>query len=241
MEKRWEKDLSTYIHRTTSPDRRDTFESTQALGEQMLEFASIKNGDKALDLGCGWGKSLRPFIPHFRLSLGIDTSRENIERAKEAYKDYDNVSFQCGAIQDLELSAESVDLITSSLVLHQVKWDERDRLFDAVRRVLKADGEMVMADEIILFNPDTFPEKFDKVYRYLLEYTTPKEAYENHIKPYLQEGYIYTWQDMKENTPPEYWFYSIEDLISTLKDARLKLVDVHEITPFFGLLKIKRQ
>ena len=100
---------------------------------------------------------------------------------------------------------------------------------------------MVMADEIILFNPDASPEKFNEVYRYLLEYTTPKEVYENHIKPYLQEGHIYTWQDMKENTPPEYWFHSIEDLKATLRKVRLKLVKVQEITPFFGLLKIKHQ
>ena len=134
-----------------------------------------------------------------------------------------------------------MDLIISSLVLHQVEWNEQERLFETVKQVLKAEGEIVMADEIILFNPDASPEKFNEVYRYLLEYTTPKEVYENHIKPYLQEGYIYTWQDMKENTPPEYWFHSIEDLKSILKKAELKLVDIQEITPFFGLLKIKHQ
>ena len=64
-----------------------------------------------------------------------------------------------------------------------------------------------------------------EVYRYLLEHTTPKEVYENHIKPYLQEGHIYTWQDMKENTPPEYWFHSIENLKTTLQKVHLKLVE----------------
>lgn len=241
MEKSWEKNLSVYINRTISPDGRDTFESTQALSEQMFEFASVKNGDKVLDLGCGWGKSLQPFIPNFLSALGTDTSLENIARAKEVYKDYDHVSFQCGCIQDLELPAESVDLIISSLVLHQVNWNEQERLFEAVKQLLKADGEMVMTDEIILFNPDASPEKFNEVYRYLLEHTTPKEVYENHIKPYLQEGHIYTWQEMKENTPPEYCFHSIEDLKATLQKVRLKLVEIQEITPFFGLLKIKHQ
>ena len=241
MKKSWEKNLSIYIKRTISPDGRDTFESTHALSERMFEFASVKDGDKVLDLGCGWGKSLQPFVPHFLSALGMDMSQENILRAKEAYTHCDHVSFQHGCIQDLELSAESVNLVISSLVLHQVEWNEQERLFEAVKQVLKADGEMVMADEIILFNPDASPEKFNEVYRYLLEYTTPKEVYENHIKPYLQEGYIYTWQDMKENTPPEYWFHSIEDLKSILKKAELKLVDIQEITPFFGLLKIKHQ
>ena len=241
MEKNWERNLSVYINRTISPDGRDTFESTQALSERMFEFASVKNGDKVLDLGCGWGKSLDLFVPHFLSALVIDTSQENIAQAKDAYKRYDNVSFQCGSIQNLELSVESVDLIISSLVLHQVEWNEQERLFEAVKQVLKTDGEMIMADEIILFNPDASPEMFNEVYRYLLEHTTPKEVYENHIKPYLQEGHIYTWQDMKENTPPEYWFHSIEDLKTTLQKVCLKLVEVQEITPFFGLLKIKHQ
>lgn len=241
MEKNWKKNLSVYINRTISPDGRDTFESTQALSERMFEFATVKKGNKVMDLGCGWGKSLQPFVSHFLSALGIDTSQENIAQAKDAYKHYDNVSFQCGNIQNLELSAENVDLIISSLVLHQVEWNEQERLFEAVKQVLKADGEMIMADEIILFNPDASPQKFNQVYRYLLEYTTPKEVYENHIKPYLQEGHIYTWQDMKENTPPEYWFHSIEDLKATLRKVRLKLVEVQEITPFFGLLKIKHQ
>ena len=241
MEKNWEKSLSIYIKRTISPDGRDTFESTQALSERIFDFASVKNGDKVLDLGCGWGKSLQPFVPHFLSALGIDVSQKNILRAKEAYKNCDHVSFQHGCIQDLELSAESVNLIISSLVLHQVEWKEQESLFKNVKQVLKADGEMLMADEIILFNPDASPEKFNEVYRYLLEHTTPKEVYENYIKPDLQEGHIYTWQDMKENTPPEYWFHSIEDLKSILKKAELKLVDIEEITPFFGLLKIKHQ
>ena len=74
MEKNWEKNLSVYIKRTISPDGRDTFESTQALSERMFEFTSVKNGDRLLDLGCGWGKSLQPFVPHFLSVLGIDTS-----------------------------------------------------------------------------------------------------------------------------------------------------------------------
>ncbi|WP_373721658.1 hypothetical protein [Bacteroides heparinolyticus] len=44
---------------------------------------------------------------------------------------------------------------------------------------------------------------------------------------------------MKQNTPSEYCFHSIEDLEATLQKVRLKLVEVQEITPFFGLLKIK--
>ena len=65
MKKSWEKNLYIYIKRTISPDGRDTFESTHALSERMFEFASVKDGDKVLDLGCGWGKSYNHLAPLF--------------------------------------------------------------------------------------------------------------------------------------------------------------------------------
>ena len=241
MKKNWEDVLSLYVDWTISPDGRDTFESTQVLSDRIFDFASIKTGDMILDLGCGWGKSLQPFVSRFRSVIGVDISKENIARARAVYAQEAHVSFMNGCIQDLELPKNSADLIISSLVLHQVNRADWSKLFKAVAQVMKVGGEMIMADEVILFDPEAYPERFDEVYRYLLEKTTPADVYEHHIKPYLKEGHIYTWQDMKENTPPEYWFYSVEDLKSTLKNTGLELTDVQEITPFFGLLKIRHQ
>ena len=237
----WNEILSRYVKRIISPDGRDTFESTHALSRQMYDFTDIKCGERILDLGCGWGKSLQPFVPYFRSVVGMDMSEENIEKARVAYADRTHITFLQGCIRHLALPAGSADLIISSLVLHQIEWNDKRQLFDAVRRVMKADGEMVMADEIILFDPEASPEKFNEVYRYLLEHTTPKEVYEHRIKPYLQDGHIYTWQEMKADTPEPYQFCSIEDLKSTIKESGLKVTEVQEITPFFGLLKIRHQ
>ena len=81
MKKNWEDVLSLYVDRTISPDGRDTFESTQVLSNRIFDFASIKAGDIILDLGCGWGKALQPFVSRFRSVIGVDISKENIARA----------------------------------------------------------------------------------------------------------------------------------------------------------------
>ncbi|PIE84435.1 MAG: SAM-dependent methyltransferase [Bacteroidia bacterium] len=238
MERDWAGKLATFIKRTISPDGRDTYETTRALSERMLEFAGVQRGERVLDLGCGWGASMHAFAPRFASALGVDLSEENIRRARAAFAGDTHVAFQQGRIEDLTLPAGSVDLVVSSLVLHQVVRGGWERLFSTVARMLRPGGEMVMADEIILFEPEAAPEKFNRVYRYLLAHTTPRDVYESQIKPHLREGYIYTWEDMKASTPPEYWFYSIGDLDAALEGASLQIADIQEISPFFGLLRI---
>lgn len=92
---------------------------------------------------------------------------------------------------------------------------------------------MVFADELILFDPEAESERFNRVYRYLLANTTPKDVYEQQIKPYLTDDYVYTWQDMKANTPPEFWFHTLPHLQTKLHAANLVLREVKELTPFF--------
>ena len=97
---------------------------------------------------------------------------------------------------------------------------------------------MVFVDELLLFDPAADPVRFNEVYRYLLANTLPATIYEQHIKPYLVEGYTYTWQDMKENPPPQFWFHSLNDLRIKLSAAGLVLKEVKELTPFFGMLRV---
>ena len=75
----------------------------------------------------------------------------------------------------------------------------------------------------------------------LLANTTPKDVYEQQIKPYLADGYVYTWQDMKANTPPEFWFHTLPHLQTKLHAANLVLREVKELTPFLGLFRVTKQ
>ena len=84
IQNQWTKDLALYIQHLVSPDGRDTFESTPLLAEKLYELSSYKEGDTLLDLGCGWGRSLAPFVPHFKELIGVDMSVENLTRTESA-------------------------------------------------------------------------------------------------------------------------------------------------------------
>ena len=238
IQNQWTKDLALYIQHLVSPDGRDTFESTPLLAEKLYELSSYKEGDTLLDLGCGWGKSLAPFVPHFKELIGVDMSVENLDRAKAIYQAQPNVRFEQGKIQELNLPAQSVDVMITALALHQIPLEEFYGVCQKLHTILKNEGELLMADELILFNPEENIPLFDSVYRYLLENTTPKAVYEQYIKPYLEEGHKYTFEEMKENTPPEYQFHTLIEVETLLATAGFKVKEVVEVTPFFGFLKI---
>lgn len=234
----WNETLQVYVQHRVSPDGRDTFESTPQLTEALQVFATHKTGDCLLDLGCGWGASLQPFVGHFKELIGVDVSTENLQKAQALYAAQPQVHFLQGELQDLPITPYSVDLLISSLVLHQVPEEKQVALFCKIAETLKPEGEMVFADELLFFDPEADPMRFNGVYRYLLANTLPATIYEQHIKPYLVEGYTYTWQDMKENTPPQFWFHSLNDLQAKLSAAGLVLKEVKELTPFFGMLRV---
>ena len=241
MESLWTETLRLYIRHTISPDGRDTFESTPQLAKALQRVASRPSGDTLLDLGCGWGASLKPFANHFAHIIGVDCNAENLRTARQKYQEMPHISFMQGNLLQLPLPPGSVDLLVSSLMLHQVSDADQLALFQKIHSWLKDDGEMVFADELILFDPEAEPERFNRVYRYLLANTTPKDVYEQQIKPYLADGYVYTWQDMKANTPPEFWFHVLPHLQTKLHAANLVLREVKELTLFFGLFRVTKQ
>lgn len=171
----------------------------------------------------------------------MDCNAENLRVARQKYQEMPHISFMQGNLLQLPLPPGSVDLLVSSLMLHQVSDENQLALFQKIHSLLKDDGEMVFADELILFDPEAEPERFNRVYRYLLANTTPKDVYEQQIKPYLADGYVYTWQDMKANTPPEFWFHTLPHLQTKLHAANLVLREVKELTPFLGLFRVTKQ
>ncbi len=100
---------------------------------------------------------------------------------------------------------------------------------------------MVLADQLIMFDPHKDNEKFNDVYRYLLEATTPQGIYEERIKPFIQDDYIYTWEDMLKNTPEEYRYYSIADMQTEIEGSGLQIIKTKEFTPFFGMILIGKK
>ena len=80
----WDKTLEKYIRNLISPDGRNTFESTSALVQIILEKANIRDGDTVIDIGCGWGNTTKQCAALTKgLVIGIEPNSDNIREAQK--------------------------------------------------------------------------------------------------------------------------------------------------------------
>ena len=148
-----------------------------------------------------------------------------------------NIKYIEGAFEKLNYTGEA-DVVISSLAFHQVSQQYRATAIKNIESLLKKTGKFVLCDTIIMFDPKANPELFDKVYRYLLEKTVPQDIFTTQIAPYLQNDHIYTWEEMKEYTPEDSWFYSENDLRKWASESNMQILEAKEFCPFFGIVVI---
>ena len=77
-----------------------------------IEFAlkHIKPSDKVLELGCGYGRVLQKLIGRANKIVGIDTSQESIQLARELIKDNSLELYEMDAV-NLEFTAGEFDVV----------------------------------------------------------------------------------------------------------------------------------
>ena len=102
-------------------------------------------GKRVLDLGCGYGWHCRYAVDHGAVSvLGVDLSRRMLERARELHAD-PRIKYRRAAMEDLDLSAASLDIVFSSLAFHYVR--DFPPLVKRIVRWLRPGGDLVFSVE----------------------------------------------------------------------------------------------
>jgi ubiquinone/menaquinone biosynthesis C-methylase UbiE len=123
------------------------------------------NGKRALDFGCGTGRSTR-FLNNLGYdTIGIDISEEMVKKAREQDKTGDyHVTDRNGLSQ---LPKQSFDLVFSAFTFDNIPGIEnRIELMTRLRKLLKHDGIMLLLDstpelyknEWASFSTEEFPE-----------------------------------------------------------------------------------
>ena len=167
------------------PTKKELIEKLNLSEEKMLELtckrAGIKNGDKILDLGCGWG-SLSLFIKENYQNTKItaisnsSTQKVYIESKKEE-NDYKDLKVITANIVDLKVE-ENFDVIVSIEMFEHMR--NYEKLLEKLYGFLKPEGTLF----VHIFT--------DKNYPYFFELDNPR----NFMAKYFFRGGIMPSTDL---------------------------------------------
>lgn len=119
------------------------------LRKMTVDNALIKPGDTVLDVGCGTGEVT--LLAKTRTTngkvYGIDPAPEMIAvaQSKAARKKLE-IDFRVGVIEALPFPDASIDVVTSSLMMHHLPEELKRRGLAEIYRVLKPGGRLLIAD-----------------------------------------------------------------------------------------------
>lgn len=116
-----------------------TRKADKHLTEQLLQHLKpIKTG-KYLDIGCGTGNYTIELNKKGFQFIGIDPSKQMLEKAKQKSKEIDWI---IGSSENVELPSNYVDGIIGTLTIHH--WDSLKAGFSELSKVLKPNGRIVI-------------------------------------------------------------------------------------------------
>lgn len=119
------------------------------LRRTTVDQALIQLGDSVLDVGCGTGEVT--LFAKQRAGQGkvhgIDPAPEMIAVArKKAKRKHLDIDFRLGVIEALPFPDSSLDVVTSSLMMHHLPDELKRRGLREIYRVLKPGGRLLIAD-----------------------------------------------------------------------------------------------
>ena len=118
--------------------------------ERTLDVASLRPGERVLDVCCGTGSLA--IVAKRRVGAsgsvhGIDASEEMIARARaKAAERGREMAFAIAPAQSLPFPEATFDVVFCSLALHHLPDDARGKAVEEMRRVVKPGGRVLIVE-----------------------------------------------------------------------------------------------
>ena len=177
-----------------------------------------------LDLGCGFGWHCRyARQQQARSVLGIDLSAKMLARAREMTDDV-AIEYRQVAIEDLDVAAETFDVVLSSLALHYVEAFEQ--VCRKVYRSLVPEGQFVFSVEHPIFTARTAQDWW---------YGEQGERLHWPVDSYQDEGLRQT--NFLDHAVVKY-HRTVATYVTTLLDAGFTITGLSEPQPTQAMLEL---
>ena len=124
--------------------------------ERLIAVAAPLPGERAIDVGCGVGHTLRRIAPLVAFAVGADATLEMLQAGRESVVAAANAAFAQSDATALPFADSSFDLATCRLAAHH--FSDPAAAFRDVRRALRPGGRFVLVDNYAPDDPalDTF-------------------------------------------------------------------------------------
>ena len=153
---------------------------THASGEDLdllLAVVAPLANERALDLGCGVGHTLRRLAPLVAFAVGADTTIEMLEAGRASVVTAPNAAFVQADASRLPFGDATFDLATCRVAAHH--FSDAAKAFREVFRALRAGGRFVLVDN---YAPDV-----PQLDAFLNELETLHDA--SHVREHTIDGW----------------------------------------------------
>jgi 2-polyprenyl-3-methyl-5-hydroxy-6-metoxy-1,4-benzoquinol methylase len=144
------------IHIGRYPTGSETVADASAdMTRHLLECAGIDEGQRVLDIACGYGGTLRTLAKMGCQVKGLDISQTCVDYAQQANAEAgldDRIEVAVGDFHDIDSDDDSWDaVVCQEAIIHS---DNRPRVFSEVVRVLRPGGIFALSDIVTGENAD---------------------------------------------------------------------------------------
>jgi len=138
------KDARAQFGRTAAAYVTSTTHASGADLERLIAVAAPLPSERALDVGCGVGHTLRRIAPLVSFAAGADATFEMMQAGRDSVVTAPNAAFAQSDASALPFADASFDLATCRLAAHH--FTDVAAAFLDVRRVLRPGGRFVLVD-----------------------------------------------------------------------------------------------